>query len=360
MSKVYSRTLTLPDGRRKFFRASTVKEAERLRDEAREQIARGLRVGDNTTVAELARIWFDTYKKGQLHIRSEETIKGILDRYIIPRIGWMAVKDVLPVHIQQVMVSVKDYSKSTQKKVLQNMKAIFTMAEENGFIQRSPVRSNIKAKGADPEEKKPLTHAQTDALLKAIRETRAYPLVLVLLYGGLRIGEALGLLWSDIDFENGTISVKRSIVYPAEHPEGIINRELKTDAAERTIPVPMFVVNYLWTEMRRSKSAYVFSMQNGKHLSASSYRALWRLVETRTIGKTDTCREFVERTLDFNVHPHLLRHTCITRWFEAGLDVKEVQYLAGHASPDITLGIYTHYMAEERHRETAAKIRAAN
>ena len=360
MAKVYSRTLTLPDGRRKFFRAATVEEAERRRDEAREQIARGMRVGDTTTVADLARMWFDTYKKGQLHIRSEETIQGILDRYIIPRIGWMPVKDVLPVHIQQVMVYVKNYSKSTQKKVLQNMKAIFTMAEENGFIQRSPVRSNIKAKGADPEEKKPLTRAQTEALLTAIRDTRAYTLVLVLLHAGLRIGEALGLLWSDIDFDNGTISVKRSIVFTSDHPEGIINRNMKTDAAERTIPVPTFVTEHLLAEMRKSRSVYVFSMQNGRHLSSSSYRALWRLVETRTIGKTHTCREFVERTLDFNVHPHLLRHTCITRWFEAGLDVKEVQYLAGHASPEITLGIYTHYMAEERHKETAEKIRAAN
>ena len=64
------------------------------------------------------------------------------------------------------------------------------------------------------------------------------------------------------------------------------------------------------------------------------------------------------RTVDFDVHPHLLRHTCITRWFESGLDIKEVQYLAGHADPSITLGIYTHYMAQERRKETAAKIRA--
>ncbi len=73
---------------------------------------------------------------------------------------------------------------------------------------------------------------------------------------------------------------------------------------------------------------------------------------------TDNQREFVVHSLDFAVHPHLLRHTCVTRWFEQGLDIKEIQYLAGHATVDITLEIYTHYMDKERRKETAAKIRA--
>ena len=65
------------------------------------------------------------------------------------------------------------------------------------------------------------------------------------------------------------------------------------------------------------------------------------------------------RTLGFSVHPHLLRHTCVTRWFEQGLDIKEIQYLAGHSTVDITLDIYTHYMNKERGKKTAEKIRAA-
>ena len=71
-------------------------------------------------------------------------------------------------------------------------------------------------------------------------------------------------------------------------------------------------------------------------------------------------RELVPRTLDFHVHPHLLRHTRITRWFEQGLDIKEIQYLAGHSSVDITLDIYTHYQKDQRLSDTAEKIRAAS
>ena len=65
------------------------------------------------------------------------------------------------------------------------------------------------------------------------------------------------------------------------------------------------------------------------------------------------------RTLDFHVHPHQLRHTYITRLFESGLDIKEIQYLAGHATVNMTLRVYTHYQHESRQQSTAQKVCAA-
>jgi integrase len=53
-----------------------------------------------------------------------------------------------------------------------------------------------------------------------------------------------------------------------------------------------------------------------------------------------------------------MRHTRITRWFEQGLVIKEIQYLAGHTTAQVTLEIYTHYQAETRMQETARKIQA--
>lgn len=362
MAKTHTVTLTLPDGTRKFFRGKTKKEAEKKRDEAKMQIGMGVNLADDTTVAELIEIWFKLYKEDNkdLHARSKDTTRAILNRYIIPVLGRMKVRDVKPIHIQQLMTSISSYSKSTQKKVVQATRNVFAVAVDNGMVAKSPVSDKLKAGGAEPAEKKPLTKTQSDALLSAVRDTRAYPLVLVLLYGGLRIGEALGLMWSDIDFAAGTVTVNRSIVYPDDNRAGEINSDLKTENAHRTIPLPWDVVDVLKQEKASSKSLWVFSMQDGNFLSYNSFRSLWRLIDYRS---TKTCRvdqrDRVERTLDFDVHPHLLRHTCITRWFEAGLDIKEIQYLAGHATAEITMNIYTHYMAAERHEETARKIRAA-
>ena len=86
-------------------------------------------------------------------------------------------------------------------------------------------------------------------------------------------------------------------------------------------------------------------MRNGKPLTQSAYKSMWKLVE----------RELPEN----HVTAHVLRHTYITRLFEAGLDIKEIQYLAGHSSVDMTLRVYTHYDRISRERETAEKVREA-
>ena len=52
----------------------------------------------------------------------------------------------------------------------------------------------------------------------------------------------------------------------------------------------------------------------------------------------------------------MVRHTYITRLFESGLDIKEIQYLAGHTTIDMTLRVYTHYQHESRQKETARKV----
>ena len=80
-------------------------------------------------------------------------------------------------------------------------------------------------------------------------------------------------------------------------------------------------------------------------MTLSSFRSMWKLIE----------RELPEH----HITAHLLRHTYITRLFEAGLDVKEIQYLAGHSTMDMTLSVYTHYDRKNREQQTAEKIRRA-
>ena len=57
--------------------------------------------------------------------------------------------------------------------------------------------------------------------------------------------------------------------------------------------------------------------------------------------------------------PHILRHTYCTRLFEYGFDVKEIQYLMGHSTPEMTLKVYTHYSKKQRFTDTASRLRSA-
>lgn len=91
---------------------------------------------------------------------------------------------------------------------------------------------------------------------------------------------------------------------------------------------------------------------------------VWDMVRRRTVDDpaelgTKAANSKMVRSLDFHVTPHLLRHTYITRLFESGLDIKEIQYLAGHTTVDMTLRVYTHYQHETRQQDTANKVCAA-
>lgn len=351
----YKVSMTLPNGTRKYFYGRTKKEAEEKRTKAKVLLGCGYDVGDNTTFRQMAELWLEEYKaKNKLHTRTKETTEGVFNRYILPAIGDMKIREIKPAHIDRMLLGISHLSRSTQSKVLTYSSAVFNKAVENDIIPRSPT-FNKKPTADDPRKVKPLTDAQCEALLKATKGTRVYPFIVVCLFCGLRKGEALGLMWKDIDLDKRLIKVERSIVFPVSNRQGEINLDLKTDAANRVIPMSPEVYTVLKQEKLKSRSVYVFSMRNGSFLSKESFRSMWNMVSMRTIGGPATGHS-VKATLDFHVHPHQLRHTCCTRWIANGMTPKEAQYLMGHASPDITMGVYADYRAQQDLEKTAEKI----
>ena len=181
-------------------------------------------------------------------------------------------------------------------------------------------------------------------------------------------------MWDDVDLRVGEITVQHNAVFdPEDNGKVTVTDTTKTPSGKRVVPMPPPLTAFLRRRKIASRSEYVVPMKNGQPMTKSAFRAMWKLVEMRTIreevnpetgelqmqalGSAPQKHPDVVRTLDFHVTPHLLRHTYITRLFDAGLDIKEVQYLAGHKTPDVTLRIYTHYLSEQRHSETASKIR---
>lgn len=336
-------TLTLPDGKRKYFRGRTRKEAEKKRDEAKLKVAMGVNVGDNTTVEELTNLWLRDYKAGEVRDSTYINLSVTARTHIIPGLGKLKVRDVKPAHIKRFLNERSHLAKSSQKAILTITKTIFDLAVENEIILRNPCTKSVRPVGEETKEKVPLTSEQSDRLLAEAKGTKIYLFVLLGLYAGLRRGELLGLQWQDVDFDEGTLTVQRTVAPTVENPNGELVPTLKTDAARRTIPLPWPVVNELRAAKAGSKSVYVIPGFKGSHFTFTALQYQWTKVT---------------KNLPFKVHPHLMRHTCVTRWYEHGLDLKEIQYLAGHSGLDMTLGIYTHYQEESRMRGTAEKIRA--
>ena len=361
-NKLYTATVKLPDGTRKWVRAKTKEELEQKKAELLVQIGAGLDVLDGSTFGQFAAIWLNTYKRPYLRENTLMGIENALNTHILPYLETVPLKKVTPIQIQVIMASLSDKSKSLNNQVLQTLRGIFDAAVDNNLLLKSPVPNNLRVGGAPTKEKMALTPEQSQRLLDAVNGTRAYLFCLIALQTGMRRGEICGLMWSDIDFQNRVIHARHNAVILDAHTT--VSDAMKTSAAVRDIPIPPTLLSALMEERKTAKSLFVVPGSDGKPMTRSSFTRMMEVIETRTaktpaeLGTTVRNTKIV-RTLDFPVTAHQLRHTYITRLFESGLDIKEIQYLAGHSTVDMTLRVYTHYQRESRQVETAKKVMEA-
>ena len=353
------KTITLPDGSRKWVYAKTEDELNRKVIDIQMQIGLGIDLTNNDTFGEFALMWYRTYKSN-LRETTKRNIKSLLNTHIMPHLSGYKMRDITPMHIQRLFnILPEELSVRTRTKLRSILADIFRTAVENNVIIKAPITRSLRIGGRETTPRCALTKQQEKTLLSALyaqisaantklRAESAHWLWLFCLLGlqtGLRRGELLGLMWSDVNFDAATLSVNREVVAD-EAGRAVISDELKTDAARRTVPLPPKALAALTEARSKSTSLFILAGRDGQPLAP---RALeYRLTKLNDIDLGDV-----------HVTPHILRHTYCTRLFDSGLDVKEAQRMMGHANPEVTLKVYTHYNEEDRFTATAQKIRAA-
>lgn len=339
-----TKAVQLPDGTRKYLRAKTQKELDEKVLKTQILVNSGVDICNEETFAHFAQMWYDLYKKPYLRENSLEAIKYVLNQHILPVIGGYRLRDITPMQIQAIMAGLAGKSNSLQSKVLINLRSIFKAAQENGLVAKSPVSSMLKPSGKKTVEKEALNAQERQLLLEWVKNPRARTFLLIALHTGMRRGEIVGLQWEDIDFKKKVIHVRHNAVMGRY--ETTISENMKTKAGKRNLPLSEDLEEWLAARKKTSHSKYVIAMENHGPLTKSSYKSMWKLIE----------RELP----DTHITAHILRHTYITQLFESGtLDVKEIQYLAGHSTMDMTLRVYTHYDRRTREAKTAEKVREA-
>jgi integrase len=194
------------------------------------------------------------------------------------------------------------------------------------------------------DEITPLDNDQTREFLDATRGQKHEALYVLSLTCGLRMGESLGLRWSDIDLEGGTLRVNRQlqrIRRDGDRPGRLVFSEPK-NASRRTIDLPQKALEALRShrkhqleEMPRA-STYedpdlVFATRKGTPLDAQN-------IVNRHF------KPLLKRAALPNIRWHDLRHTCATLLLGRGVHPKLVQHLLGHASITMTLDRYSHWI----------------
>ena len=160
--------------------------------------------------------------------------------------------------------------------------------------------------------------------------------VLLCLFTGLRLGELCALKWSDIDFTNKTLTVRRTVqrlyVENAATKTALVETAPKSGNSKREIPLQDAVVTLL-NDFRNAKE-YVFG--GDKPLDPRTMQNHYKKI-LKEAGVT--YKNF-----------HTLRHTYATNCIEGGTDVKSLSEMLGHSSVKITLNYYVHPSMDTKRR----------
>ncbi len=358
----YRTTITDSEGKQRTLYAKTCEELYDKELDALSQLDDDRQRRKSPTVADYCEKWL-VMQSAHVRTTTLTDYKSKVRRNIIPYLGDKKIAEVTLDDIQLALVPVSQKSASVYKSVIVIYKCIFRAAEESRIIKKNPtVYLSPKGGGVPQAEKQPLTDEQVQRLLDAVCGLPPYVFIMLGLYAGLRREEILGLQWDSVylDTEAPYLTVRRA--WHTEHNRPVISTELKTDAAERNIPLPDHLAACLREAKGNSTSDFVVANRDGGPLSYTQFKRLWQYVVTRTakpriarklvdgkyvkymlypeLGEKARNNGHVVYSLDFDVTPHLLRHTYITNLIHASVDPKTVQYLAGHENSRITMDIY--------------------
>ncbi len=316
----------------------------------------GINASGDMTVETWFDYWIENIKGANA---KKNTISNYINRFnnsIKPYIGNMKLRDVKPLHCQNVLnqMVASDYKNSTIGLVRTAMKMMFEDAVENDIILKSPVTKAVNCtQGKESSEKNALTVEEQRIFLEFAKKSSYYLQYAFILQTGIRVGELIGLKWSDVDFERKILCISRTT--------NQINGEWvtgtpKSRAGTREIPLTDEAVKILKEEKKRHGRISVIPMQfhdfvfvskNGKSIDNSSYNAALRKISAKA---------GIEQ-----ISIHTLRHTFATRCIEAGMQPKTLQTILGHSKIDVTMNIYVHVMektknAEMKNVEAALKV----
>lgn len=166
--------------------------------------------------------------------------------------------------------------------------------------------------------------------------------VLLSLYTGLRVGEVCGLRWKDIDFESRTIHIQHTIervpnvnARAGEAKTNLVVGDAKTTTSNRLIPIPSQLLSELL--IYRRYDGFVLQGKTYEYTDPRTYQNFFH----------KCLKESNIRSINY----HALRHTFATRCIEAGVDIKTLSELLGHANVNITLNIYVHSSLEHKRQQ---------
>lgn len=364
------------DGKRvsRTFHAPNRTEANKKAAEARVALAREGHDKANTkdaeraerqtwTVEQYSAYYFEKYAPDHLADTTRARYASIHKLQIVPLIGKMKMAEVTAADLTAMYAKLGQPGAGARKGKLSGLtiltvhmvvRALFTFAceVERDFAENPAEQKNAQPK-VDRTSRKPTALDVADverfvALVEAKAPAIAVP-VMLSAYLGTRRGETVALRWSDVDYADASIRVRRAATWTKD--AGLNVKTTKT-GKERTIPLDAHTIARLRAvesqqkrdRMRLGKAWEGAETHAEDYIAATSTGALRRPTEFGA-----TFRSFCKTNKMRHITPHVLRHAFVSQMIALGFDAVTISAMTGH-SPDVLLKTYAHAF-DKRKRE---------
>lgn len=342
------------------------RELERFTMEFENKVKNGKFLdGEKLTFKDFTEKWLEEYGETQLEPPTIEEYTHLLNTHILPVIGHLKLSKVQPNHLNNLYKDMlkcrKDkkpggYAPATIKRCHAVTSSIFSTAVQWNIVTENPCERVKPPKQTTTSTAiKHFTVEQTAVFLEELdTQTRQGLIKLqhniffqISIFCGLRRGEAVALLWSDIDMDAQTVSITKSTAIVDGKP---YTKAPKNASSNRVISVPAHIIKLLkryrleyntyrlsigsqWQE-RADREEYIFIQWNGSQMYPSTPYNVFKDVLRRYNS------EHKEQLPDIPLHG--LRHTSATLLISQNVDVRTVSNRLGHAQTSTTMNIYSH------------------
>ncbi|MEZ3435682.1 MAG: site-specific integrase [Lachnospiraceae bacterium] len=298
------------------------------------------------TFFQYANSWREVYKNN-CENGTKAMYKNIIEKHFIV-LEHVRLQDVDRIHLQ-LALNHADGKERTQQQILLTFKQVLKSAVADHLFPANVMEEifmNTDSIQYHAKEKRVLTENEKKAVFSA-NLTAKDKIFLYIIYGcGLRRGEALALTIFDFNLKKKEVTINKSHEFVNDKP---VQKEPKTKNGYRTIPIPEKVFPYVEqyiNELKANGKLYLFTMNNGKPVTKSSYDKMWsRILNAmqKVTGEQIT-----------GLTAHVFRHNyCTNLCYQIPkVSVKKIAQLMGDTE-GIVLKVYNHMILEKEDAKSA-------
>ena len=378
-NRTYEYRWTDKTGKRRRVYAKTLEELREKEKEIERDKSDGIKAEARyVTVNELFDLW-KQIKRG-LKDNTFQNYQYMYNTFVRPEFGKKRISTLKKTDVKRFynyLADERGLQASTIDSIHTVLHQVLDMAVDDCYIRSNPSNNVLKELKQShvfkTEKRKALTKPQQDLLLDFLQRNHTYnhwyPIFAVMLGTGLRVGEATGLRWCDIDLDKGMVDVNHTLVYYCHRHEVEKNgcyfnvNTPKTETSVRQVPMMDFVKEAFLKEKEYQEAMgveckatvdgytdfiFVNRFGNVQHQGTLN-KAIRRII--RDCNDEVLMKGEDDPVLLPHFSCHTLRHTFTTRMCEAGVNVKVIQDTLGHADIATTLNIYADVTKELKQTE---------